>query len=211
MYSDLPYYFLKTYLENKYNQSLDYQIKNKLLLDLGANYTTYNPTEYYSKNKIVPSEIDNYFRNDTLTGFVHDMGAAMQGGIGGHAGLFSNSNDVAKIMQMYLQGGYYGGKMFFSNTTINNFNTCYYCNDGNRRGLGFDKPQLDDSSPTCGCVPMSSFGHSGFTGTYVWADPENKIVYVFLSNRTFPTMENKMLSQYNIRTEVQRVIYESFN
>ena len=211
MYSDLPYYFLKTYLENKYNQSLDYQIKNKLLLDLGANYTTYNPTEYYSKNKIVPSEIDNYFRNDTLTGFVHDMGAAMQGGIGGHAGLFSNSNDVAKIMQMYLQGGYYGGKMFFSNSTINNFNTCYYCTDGNRRGLGFDKPQLDDSSPTCGCVPMSSFGHSGFTGTYVWADPENKIVYVFLSNRTFPTMENKMLSQYNIRTEVQRVIYESFN
>ena len=211
MYSDLPYYFLKTYLENKYNQSLDYQIKNKLLLDLGANYTTYNPTEYYSKNKIVPSEIDNYFRNDTLTGFVHDMGAAMQGGIGGHAGLFSNSNDVAKIMQMYLQGGYYGGKMFFSNTTINNFNTCYYCTDGNRRGLGFDKPQLDDSLPTCGCVPMSSFGHSGFTGTYVWADPENKIVYVFLSNRTFPTMENKMLSQYNIRTEVQRVIYESFN
>ena len=211
MYSDLPYYFLKTYLENKYNQSLDYQIKNKLLLDLGANYTTYNPTEYYSKNKIVPSEIDNYFRNDTLTGFVHDMGAAMQGGIGGHAGLFSNSNDVAKIMQMYLQGGYYGGKMFFSNTTINNFNTCYYCNDGNRRGLGFDKPQLDDSSPTCGCVPMSSFGHSGFTGTYGWADPEKKIVYVFLSNRTFPTMGNKMLSQYNIRTEVQRVIYESFN
>jgi CubicO group peptidase (beta-lactamase class C family) len=211
LYSDLPYYFLKTYLENKYNQSLDYQIKNKLLLDLGANYTTYNPTEYYSKNKIVPSEIDNYFRNDTLTGFVHDMGAAMQGGIGGHAGLFSNSNDVAKIMQMYLQGGYYGGKMFFSNSTINNFNTCYYCTDGNRRGLGFDKPQLDDSSPTCGCVPMSSFGHSGFTGTYVWADPENKIVYVFLSNRTFPTMENKMLSQYNIRTEVQRVIYESFN
>ena len=211
MYSDLPYYFLKTYLENKYNQSLDYQIKNKLLLDLGANYTTYNPTEYYSKNKIVPSEIDNYFRNDTLTGFVHDMGAAMQGGIGGHAGLFSNSNDVAKIMQMYLQGGYYGGKMFFSNTTINNFNTCYYCTDGNRRGLGFDKPQLDDSLPTCGCVPMSSFGHSGFTGTYVWADPENKIVYVFLSNRTFPTMGNKMLSQYNIRTEVQRVIYESFN
>jgi len=211
LYSDLPYYFLKTYLENKYNQSLDYQIKNKLLLDLGANYTTYNPTEYYSKNKIVPSEIDNYFRNDTLTGFVHDMGAAMQGGIGGHAGLFSNSNDVAKIMQMYLQGGYYGDKMFFSNSTINNFNTCYYCTDGNRRGLGFDKPQLDDSLPTCGCVPMSSFGHSGFTGTYVWADPENKIVYVFLSNRTFPTMENKMLSQYNIRTEVQRVIYESFN
>ena len=197
-------------MENEYEESLDYQIKKKLLFDLGANYTTYNPTVYYPKKKIAPSEIDNYFRNDIIRGSVHDMGAAMQGGVGGHAGLFSNSNDVAKIMQMYLQGGYYGGKRFFSSSTIDNFNTCYYCNDGNRRGLGFDKPQLDDSSPTCGCVPMSSFGHSGFTGTYVWADPENKIVYVFLSNRTFPTMENKMLSTYNIRTEIQRVIYESF-
>ena len=210
MYSDLPYYFIKDYLEKQYNKSLDFQIKNKLLIDLGANYTTYNPLDYYSKKKIVPSEIDHYFRNDTLRGVVHDMGAAMQGGVGGHAGLFSNSNDVAKIMQMYLQGGYYGGKRFFSSSTIDNFNTCYYCDNGNRRGLGFDKPQLDDSSPTCGCVPMSSFGHSGFTGTYTWADPENKIVYVFLSNRTFPTMENKMLSTYNIRTEIQRVIYESF-
>jgi CubicO group peptidase (beta-lactamase class C family) len=210
MYSDLPYYFIKDYLENQHNKSLDFQIKNKLLIDLGANYTTYNPLDYYFKKKIVPSEIDHYFRNDTLRGVVHDMGAAMQGGVGGHAGLFSNSNDVAKIMQMYLQGGYYGGKRFFSSSTIDNFNTCYYCDNGNRRGLGFDKPQLDDSSPTCGCVPMSSFGHSGFTGTYVWADPENKIVYVFLSNRTFPTMENKMLSTYNIRTEIQRVIYESF-
>ena len=210
MYSDLPYYFIKDYLEKQYNKSLDFQIKNKLLIDLGANYTTYNPLDYYSKKKIVPSEIDHYFRNDTLRGVVHDMGAAMQGGVGGHAGLFSNSNDVAKIMQMYLQGGYYGGKRFFSSSTIDNFNTCYYCDNGNRRGLGFDKPQLDDSSPTCGCVPMSSFGHSGFTGTYVWADPENKIVYVFLSNRTFPTMENKMLSTYNIRTKIQRVIYESF-
>ena len=138
------------------------------------------------------------------------MGAAMQGGVGGHAGLFLNANDVAKIMQMYLQRGYYGGSRFFNESTIEKFNTCYYCEDNNRRGIGFDKPQLDDGSSTCGCVPMSSFGHSGFTGTYAWADPENNIVYVFLSNRTFPTMDNKKLSQYNIRTEIQRVIYESF-
>lgn len=138
------------------------------------------------------------------------MGAAMQGGIGGHAGLFSNANDVAKIMQMYLQGGYYGGSRFFNESTIDNFNTCYFCDDKNRRGIGFDKPQLDNGSSTCGCVPMSSFGHSGFTGTYAWADPENNIVYVFLSNRTFPTMDNKKLLRYNIRTEIQRVIYESF-
>ena len=89
------------------------------------------------------------------------------------------------------------------------FGSCYYCGDGNRRGLGFDKPQIDDSSPTCGCVPMSSFGHSGFTGTYVWGDPENNIVYVFLSNRTFPSMNNSKLSDNNVRTEIQRIIYDS--
>tara|TARA_B100001094_G_scaffold193895_1_gene187775 strand:+ start:11170 stop:11589 length:420 start_codon:yes stop_codon:yes gene_type:complete len=139
------------------------------------------------------------------------MGAAMQGGVGGHAGLFSNSNDVAKIMQMFLQGGYYGGKRFYKNSTVKYFNTCYFCDDNNRRGIGFDKPQLDDSNSTCGCVPMTSFGHSGFTGTYAWADPVNNIVYVFLSNRTYPTMNNNLLSKHNIRTEIQKIIYESFN
>ncbi len=137
------------------------------------------------------------------------MGAAMQGGIGGHAGLFSNANDVAKIMQMFLQKGYYGGKRFFNESTFDLFNTCYFCDSGNRRGLGFDKPEMDDSLSTCGCVPKSSFGHSGFTGSYTWADPKNKIVYVFLSNRTYPTMENNLLSEHNIRTEIQKIIYKS--
>ena len=136
------------------------------------------------------------------------MGAALLGGIGGHAGLFSNSNDVAKIMQMYLQGGYYGGLRFFNDYTINLFNTCYFCNDNNRRGLGFDKPQLDDSKPTCGCVPMTSFGHSGFTGTYAWADPEDQIIYVFLSNRTYPTMENRKLIDNNIRTDIKKIVFD---
>ena len=207
----LPYYFIKDYLEKQYNKSLDFQIKNKLLIDLGANYTTYNPLDYYSKKKIVPSEIDHYFRKDTLVGYVHDMGAAMQGGIGGHAGLFSNSNDVAKIMQMYLLNGKYGSKTFFSKSTIDYFNTCYYCDQNNRRGIGLDKPQLGSVGPTCGCLSMQSFGHSGFTGNLTWADPESGILYVFLSNRTFPTMENKMLSTYNIRTEIQRIIYDSLN
>ena len=102
-----------------------------------------------------------------------------------------------------------GSKIFFSKSTIDYFNQCYYCKKGNRRGLGFDKPQIDDSSPTCGCVPMSSFGHSGFTGTYAWADPDNQIVYVFLSNRTYPSMNNNKLSKNNIRTEIQRIIYNS--
>jgi CubicO group peptidase (beta-lactamase class C family) len=114
-------------------------------------------------------------------------------------------------MQMFVQGGYYGGERFYKKSTVKYFNTCYFCGDNNRRGIGFDKPQLDDSNSTCGCVPMTSFGHSGFTGTYAWADPVNNIVYVFLSNRTYPTMNNNLLSKHNIRTEIQKIIYESFN
>ena len=163
----------------------------------------------FPKSKIVPTEKDDYYRNQLVQGYVHDMGAAMQGGIGGHAGLFSNSNDVAKIMQMFLQNGKYGSKTFFSKSTIDYFNTCYYCEDGNRRGLGFDKPQIDESSPTCGCVPMSSFGHSGFTGTYAWADPEEEIVYVFLANRTYPKAGKNLLLREDIRTNIQAAIYEA--
>jgi len=205
----LPYYFFKYFLENKYKRTLDQLLKEKLLSNIGANNTTYLPLNFFSESRLVPSEVDNYFRQDTLKGYVHDMGAAMQGGIGGHAGLFSNSNDISKIMQMFIQSGNYGSKIFFSKSTIDYFNQCYYCMEGNRRGLGFDKPQIDDSSPTCGCVPMSSFGHSGFTGTYAWADPDNQIVYVFLSNRTYPSMNNNKLSKNNIRTEIQRIIYNS--
>ena len=158
---------------------------------------------------IVPSEEDDYYRDQTLQGYVHDMGAAMQGGIGGHAGLFSNANDVAKIMQMYLQGGTYGDKKYLEAATITKFNNCYYCDQDIRRGVGFDKPQLGTAGPTCGCVSMTSFGHSGFTGTYTWADPDEEIVYVFLSNRTYPTMSNRKLIQTNIRTKIQKLIYEA--
>ena len=137
------------------------------------------------------------------------MGAAMQGGIGGHAGLFSNSNDVAKIMQMFLQNGVYGNRHYFLPKTLQTFNQCYFCSEGNRRGVGFDKPQLEGEGSTCGCVSMNSFGHSGFTGTYAWADPEKEIVYVFLANRTFPNAGQNLLLKENIRTEIQRLIYEA--
>ncbi|HBK83605.1 MAG TPA: beta-N-acetylglucosaminidase, partial [Flavobacterium sp.] len=141
---------------------------------------------------------------------VHDMAAAMQGGVSGHAGLFSNALDVAKMMQMYLQKGVYGTTRFFSEKTMNDFNTCYFCEQSNRRGVGFDKPQLGTAGPTCGCVSKTSFGHTGFTGTMAWADPEKEIVYVFLSNRTYPDSNaiNK-LSRANIRENIQKIIYES--
>ncbi|WP_424493648.1 glycoside hydrolase family 3 N-terminal domain-containing protein [Salinimicrobium sp. GXAS 041] len=210
-YSDLPYYLLKEFLEGIYGTSLSYLVKDHFYNSLGANYTTYLPLLHFPKEQIVPTENDKLWRKQLLQGYVHDEGAAILGGIGGHAGIFSNANDVAKIMQMYLNGGYYGGKKYFKEETINEFNTCYYCKDHVRRGVGFDKPQLDKYGPTCGCVSMQSFGHSGFTGTLTWADPEEEIVYVFLSNRIHPSATNKKLIQEGIRTKIQEVIYEAID
>ena len=209
-YSDLPYYILKKFIEKHYDQPLDELVQQHFYKSLGANYTTYKPRERFSKTQIVPSEIDNYYRYQEVHGYVHDMGAAMQNGVGGHAGVFSNANDIAKIMQMYLQKGFYGGHRYFRSETLDKFNECYFCESDNRRGIGFDKPQLGDDGPTCGCVSMTSFGHSGFTGTYAWADPEEEIVYVFMANRTYPTsMNGNKLLKENIRTEIQRLIYEA--
>jgi beta-N-acetylhexosaminidase len=211
-YSDLPYYILKKFIETHYDQSLDKLVQQHFYKSLGANFTTYNPNSKFSDTQIVPTEIDDYFRYQEIHGYVHDMGAAMQNGVGGHAGVFSNANDVTKIMQMYLQKGYYGGKRYFKAETIDKFNTCYFCEKDNRRGIGFDKPQLEDEGPTCGCISMSSFGHSGFTGTYAWADPEEEIVYVFLANRTYPKAgKNNRLLKESIRTEIQRLIYEAID
>ena len=208
-YSDLPYYIFKEYIENYYSKDLSDIINAQLFNKLRLANTSYFPKEITSINNIAPTEIDDYFRYQEIKGTVHDMGAAMQGGVGGHAGLFSNARDVAEIMQMYLQEGLYGNKKYFDKSTINLFNKCYYCDDDNRRGVGFDKPQIEGDGPTCGCISMDSFGHSGWTGTYTWADPEEKIVYVFLSNRSYPdSKENKLLNS-NIRTDIQNLIYES--
>jgi beta-glucosidase-like glycosyl hydrolase/CubicO group peptidase (beta-lactamase class C family) len=208
-YSDLPYYILKKYLEEYYDLGLEKLVQDNLYEPMGAVSTTYLPLEKFSKTNIVPTEEDTYFRMQKVHGYVHDQGSAMLGGVSGHAGLFSNSNDVAKIMQMYLWDGFYGGKRYFGPETMKAFNTCYYCDQEVRRGVGFDKPQLGESGPTCGCVSMSSFGHSGFTGTLTWADPSEEIVYVFLSNRTYPSADNRKIIKSNLRSKIQEVIYEA--
>jgi beta-glucosidase-like glycosyl hydrolase/CubicO group peptidase (beta-lactamase class C family) len=208
-YSDLPYYILKKYIEEREGRNLDELTSTHFYKSLGMNNTGYLPLKKFAKTRIVPTENDRTFRNQLLQGYVHDQGAAMQGGIGGHAGLFSNANDIAKMMQMYLQEGYYGGRDYFKPETVNEFNTCYYCEEEVRRGVGFDKPQLEKVGPTCGCVSKRSFGHSGFTGAYTWADPDQEIVYVFLSNRVHPDAENRFLQRENIRTNIQQIIYDA--
>jgi len=208
-YSDVAYYVLKKYVEDKKGKRLDELTEKYLYQPLGAFTTTYNPLEKYPKERIVPSEEDNYYRYGRVQGYVHDMGAAMQGGVGGHAGLFSNANDVAKIMQMYLQGGFYGGDRFLDSRTVKKFNTCYFCNKKVRRGVGFDKPDARGGGPASDRVSPKSFGHSGFTGTYTWADPDKDLVYVFLSNRTYPTATNRLLVRSGLRTRIQEAIYDA--
>ena len=211
VYSDLPYFLLKFYLERTYKTSLDTQIKEFIYDKIGSSSLTYKPTIFFPKNSIVPTVIDDYFRFDIVQGHVHDMGAAMMDGVSGHAGLFGNSLDVAKVLQLFLQKGSYSKKLFFDEENFNLFNIRHFEDEKVRRGIGFDKPELDPDDPnTCGCVSESSFGHYGFTGSMAWVDPEKEIIYVFLSNRTYPDESNNSLSEFNIRTELQKIVHEAF-
>lgn len=210
IYSDLPYYLLKEYFEKKEAKGLDQLVNDFLYEPLKLNSLTFNPYLKFPDSILVPSEKDTYFRNRLLQGYVHDMGAAMQGGVGGHAGLFGTAYAVGVVMQMYLQGGYYNGQQLLSKTVIDQFNQCYFCSENNRRGVGFDKPEMNPKSANFEPLASNkSFGHFGFTGTYAWADPEKEMVIVFLSNRTYPTMENKLLVKHNIRTRMRRLVYEA--
>lgn len=207
-YSDFTFIILKEYLEKKTHKKLEDLSQQNFYSTLGMNNTLYNPLDKFDKNNIAPTEIDTYFRHQVIQGYVHDMAAAMEGGVAGHAGIFSNAMDVAKMMQMYLQKGNYGNKQYFSPQTFDVFNTCYYTDKGVQRGLGFDK-RISKDGPTCACVSPSSFGHTGFTGDIAWVDPETEIVYVFLSNRTYPNGDENKLAKGKIREEIQQIIQDA--
>lgn len=211
-YSDLGYYFIMKIIEAQTGEKMADHVAN-IYAQMGMTTTTYLPREKFNLDRIPPTEDDKVFRKQVIHGDVHDPGAAMLGGVGGHAGLFSNANDLAKLMQMYMNNGTYGGKQYIKDTTLKEFTKCQFCiDDENRRAAGFDKPVMDGGGgPTCNCVSYLSFGHSGFTGTIAWVDPEKEIVYVFLSNRIYPNAENKNLLKMNIRTDIQQVIYDAVN
>ena len=211
-YSDLGYYLLHPIMENLCGQKLNEFTMNNFYKPLGLSTMGFLPKERIQKEQIVPTEFDYYYRSQLLQGDVHDMGAAMFGGVAGHAGLFSNANDLAIFMQMYLQGGEYAGERFFEKETLEEFTKCQFCEDENRRGAGFDKAALtdQDGGPACDCNPSPmAFGHSGFTGTLAWVDPAEDFVYVFLSNRIHPTAENKKLLKMNVRTNIMDVFYQA--
>ena len=208
-YSDLPLIFMQHILEERYDTGLDQLADERIFRPLGLSVTGYNAHKTLPENRIVPSEVDDYFRQQELRGYVHDMTAALQGGVSGHAGLFSNALEVATIMQMYLQKGSYAGKQFFDSATFDAFNQCYYCEQENRRGVGLDKPQLWGGGMAFDGISPESFGHAGFTGTYAWADPETQIVFVFLSNRTYPSAKNRKLIEQSIRPRMLKLVHDA--
>jgi CubicO group peptidase (beta-lactamase class C family) len=210
-YSDLGFYLLKQAIENLTNQEFDKYLDTEFYKRLGLQTMTFNPLNRFSLKEIVPTENDRYFRNQLIHGYVHDPGAAMLGGVSGHAGLFSNANDLAIIMQMLLQKGNYGGQQYIQPETVKEFTKQQFPLEKNRRGIGFDKPEIEDreNGPTCLSVSNDSFGHTGFTGTYAWADPRFNLIYIFLSNRIHPTANNTRLIKMDTRTEIQQVLYDA--
>jgi beta-N-acetylhexosaminidase len=208
-YSDLGYYLLKQLIEKAYNDSLQNVTRKYLYAPLGMNYTLYNPKwNGWNVNNIMPTEIEKNFRKSLLIGTVHDQGAALLGGVAGHAGVFSTANDLAKYFQLLLNDGTYGGYRYYQASTITNFTSKQFA--GNRRAIGFDKPTpIGQDGPTCDAASSQSFGHTGFTGTMAWADPKNGFVYIFLSNRVYPSADVNTLSKQNIRQKIQQVIYDA--
>lgn len=208
-YSDLGFYLLKIIIEKQVNEGIDNFVKTRFYDKLGLSTICYTPRKYFDLSRIIPSEIDTNFRLQLLQGDVNDQGAAMLGGVAGHAGLFSNSADLAVLLQMLLQNGNYGREQYFKPSTVKLFTSYQFTN--NRRGLGFDKPvrEKNQNGPTCDEASEESYGHSGFTGTFVWVDPKYDLVYVFLSNRTYPYSSNNKLLASGIRTIIQKIIYQS--
>lgn len=209
LYSDLGYYFLKKIIEKQTYVPEERYVIKYFYAPLGLSTMGYKPRDRFNPDRIIPTEMDTKFRKQLVHGDVHDQGAAMLGGVGGHAGLFSNANDLAIMMQMFMNKGEYGGKRYIDSATITECTKCQYCVD-NRRAIGFDKPETnpDKVSPVCNCVSYMSFGHSGFTGTLAWADPANELIYIFLSNRVYPNADENKLSKSGIRSRIQEVIYE---
>ncbi len=207
-YSCLNFMLLKEAVENISKTDLDSYVKNNFYKKLGTTTMTFRPLDYMSVNNIAPTENDPFFRKQQLRGYVHDEGAALFGGISGNAGLFSNANDLAKLSQMWLNGGEYGGERFLSEETVNLFTKTKSGNS--RRGLGFDKPDpRSNTGPTSPLTPVSVYGHTGFTGTSFWIDPDNNMIYIFLSNRVFPERSPNRLSTLKIRERIQDELYKA--
>lgn len=209
VYSDNDFYILQKIVEKVSGKDLDVYVRDNFYRPMGLTHMGYNPLQCFNASRIAPTEYDTLFRRQVVRGYVHDPGAAMYGGVAGHAGVFSTAFDLAALFQMLLNDGMYNGERFLDSATVKLFTSRQ--TKLSRRGLGFDKPEPDvsKSSPCYDGVPLSVFGHTGFTGTCVWSDHDNNLTYIFLSNRVYPNADNNMLVKMNIRTQLQEVIYKA--
>ncbi|WP_425393053.1 serine hydrolase domain-containing protein [Ekhidna sp.] len=206
-YSDLGFMILHLLVEEVSGLSFDAFVTQNFYDPMGMKRTTFLPIKNgISPKEIAPTEYDNRYRNYQVWGEVHDRNALVFGGVAGHAGLFSTARDLAKLMYMFLNDGYYGGRQYLSPETLSHLNARYF--ENNRRGLGWDKKD-GEKDAAASLASDRSFGHTGFTGTMVWADPDQDLIYVFLSNRIYPDANNWRLGQLNIRTQMHDVIYKS--
>lgn len=208
LYSDIGYYFIQQIIEQQAQKKQNDFVKD-MYAQIGLTLT-YEPLKYFSLEQIAPTENDTKFRKQVLQGYVHDPGAALLGGVAGHAGLFGNALDVAKLMQMYLNKGELNGVRLLDSNVVKDFTSCHFCPD-NRRGLCFEKPEPDEKkdNPVTSECSLASFGHSGFTGTFVWADPKTNLVVVFLSNRVYPDTDPNKLSKLGIRGKIHKAFYDA--
>lgn len=211
VYSDNDFIFLGKTVEAIAGLTLDEYVQKTFYNPMGLNTTGFKPRSRFTVNRLVPTEKEKHFRRQLIRGDVHDEGASMFGGVSGHAGLFSSSYDLAMLYQMLLSGGELNGERYLKPETIKYF-TAYH-SEISRRGLGFDKPEKDNSTRKepypCLSASQDTFGHTGFTGTCVWVDPKYNLVYIFLSNRVYPSRDNPRLSQMNVRTNIQEAIYNA--
>ena len=209
IYSDLSMYYMKEIVEKASETPLNIYVNKKYYQPLGMQNAGFLPRKRFNKDQIVPTtENDGWLRNMLVQGFVNDPGAAMLGGVSGHAGLFANANDMAIFCQMLLNKGKYGGETYLKPATIEMFTSKQ--STVSRRGLGFDTKDPDPSKTYPSTLASDEvYGHTGYTGTAIWIDPKYKLVYVFLSNRVYPDDVNKSLNTLNIRSRIQDVIYRA--
>ena len=211
LYSGLFFYLVPELVERLSGVPFDQYLYNNFYQPLGAETLGFNPTDKFPLDRIVPTENDTFFRQIQLQGMVHDEGAAMMLGVSGNAGLFSNALDLAKVYQMLLNDGIYGSTQYLKPETVYEFTRVQFPENDNRRGLGFDKPLLEYdaalSSVAKGASP-ESYGHTGYTGTLVWADPVNDLLFVFLSNRVYPTRNNSKIYNLNVRPNIHNMVYD---
>ncbi len=211
-YSGLSFLLYPDLIQEKTGLPFDTFLYNNFYKPIGAERLVFTPTKYYPLSEIVPTEIDTFFRHQLVHGTVHDENAAMLNGISSNAGLFGNAHDLGKLLQLFLHKGTYAGRQYLKASTVEEFTRCQFCEEGNRRGLGFDKPLIEYDAKAAYIAKSASpesFGHSGFTGTLYWVDPEADLIIVFLSNRVYPTRASRKLYSLNIRPSLHEAVYEA--